>query len=262
MVDAIAKRFIARPDVVAVHHASGAYTPREMMFSRKAILDHVNGVRSYGHYLLDTESNCKLFAYDLDLRKKGTACEVNVLPTGPQVLWNTKQECNPREEWANPESPLRMHLAMQLRGLAEGIAWRARRAYGFDTIISYSGGKGMHVYVLCGKRPAADARGMSIALLETWRYGDTAEPMFRRLRGDVFWEHVKPDYNCVDVEMFPKQDSVAPGEYGNLMRLPLGVHAASKRRAFFVDMSAPLTRSEFFRPDNVLLTLKEGSIRV
>lgn len=262
IVDLIAKRFIARPDVMAVQTATG-YFPRPERFKRGVIAAHVTGERSFGHYLLDTDSTCKLFAFDLDLRKGGKACPVDLDERGnPTIHWDRARDCNPREEWLNPDSDLKLHLAMQLRGLAEAIAWRARRTYGFDVIVSYSGGKGMHVYVLCGRRPAAQARGMSLALLESWSYGDTGSPLFERVRGDVFWRHTDPlAYNCVDVELFPKQDELEGGDYGNLMRLPLGIHAKTRNKAFFVDITKPITRHEPFVADDVLLTLQKGSIR-
>lgn len=266
VVDLIARRLIARPDVIAVQNDRGEYRPsKSLKFNRATITAHVNGERSYGHYLLNHESQCKFFCYDLDLTKTGTACPVDFHSNGSwTVLKDEAAECNPREVWADPDHPLRPHLAMQLRYMAEVLATRARKAYGFDVAISYSGGKGLHVYVLAGLRSATDCRGMCIALLEAYRYKspDYDRRMVEPIRGDNFWRSTSEDYSCVDIELFPKQDHVGEGEYGNLMRLPLGVHNRTGQRAFFVDLSALPTRTCLFAEDDPVLALTKGSLRV
>ena len=76
-----AKRFIQRRDVKAVQFASGAYSPdRELNnlgahaplgFQMSHLEAHIEGTRTYGHYLLDQEDTCRMFAFDLDLEQTG-----------------------------------------------------------------------------------------------------------------------------------------------------------------------------------------------
>ena len=259
VADALAKRFIARPDVIAIQDKKGAYRPQETKFSYDVLLDHISGKVSLGHYLLNPDNDRKLFAYDLDLTKTGAACKVEFGTQGCRILRDTEQECNPRDEWLDPNSELRPHLALQLHALASGLAWRIKKRYGFDAVVSYSGGKGLHVYALCGKRPAADCRAMAVGLLRSWTMG--GDPIFEPTRGEVFWRRTGDEFKCVDVELFPKQDTLSKKEYGNLMRLPLGKHGRTGQRAFFVDLSQQPTRHDLFVEEDALLALTEGSIR-
>lgn len=268
VVNLIAKRLIARQDVMAIQAPTGEYRPsRGHGFTRESMTAHIRGEKSYGHYLLNSESQSKVFAYDLDLTKTGTACPVTFRSNGSiDVDRDRAEECNPREVWADPDHPLRAHLGLQLRYVAESIAYRARRAYGFDVAISYSGNKGLHVYVLAGLRSAADCRGMCIALLDSWIYApaDGDKPTLKAVeptRGDNFWRMTSSEASCVDIELFPKQDHVEPGEFGNLMRLPLGRNMKTGNRSFFVDLSQPPTRSILFAEDDPEAALAKGSIR-
>ena len=45
------------------------------------------------------------------------------------------------------------------------------------------------------------------------------------------------------IEVFPRQDELQPGEFGNAIRGPLGVHRASMERYWFEDAGQPLKRS-------------------
>lgn len=260
IANALAKRFIARHDVMALQDSHGAYRPIEKKFTRGALREHVRGEVSLGHYLLDANNDCKLFAYDLDLTKTGSACDVDFGPFETKILRGTERPCNPREEFLNPESLLRGHLALQLHALACGLAWRIKKTYGFDAIVSYSGGKGLHVYGLCGKRPAADCRAMAIALLETWTM-EGGDPLFEPTRGEVFWRRTGDEYKCVDIEVFPKQDKLDKKGYGNLMRLPYGVNARSGQRAYFVEVHRTPQRHELFSEELAMLALDKGSVR-
>lgn len=218
LVALLGKRFITRTDVKALQRADGAYRPVHEKWRVKDLKDHLSGERSYGHYLLSQESQCKLLAYDLDLDKEA------------------------RERWASdPDS--RAGLTKQLRGLAEGIASRAGRLAQCPTAISFSGGKGLHVYVFTGLIDAADAKSCALFVLES--FAAVMEPY----RGEVFWRHKDADlYPDVSIEVFPKQEKIEEDGLGNLMRLPLGVNAKTGESAFFVDTSAPLEVLEALDP--------------
>lgn len=81
--------------------------------------------------------------------------------------------------------------------------------------IEFSGSKGYHIYVFfTDKVEAAKAKLV----------GDGVRDFFGFARSGP-----------LHVEVYPKQDSVSDGEFGNLLRLPLGHHPKTKKEAFFVD---------------------------
>lgn len=80
---------------------------------------------------------------------------------------------------------------------------------GLAPLLVDSGFKGRHLWCFLSQQtPAADVRRVGQALVD-------AGP------------RLGPDLN---VEVFPKQDRVAPGGLGNLVKLPLGVHLRTDRR--------------------------------
>ncbi len=64
-----ASKFIARPDVFAEQFPDGAWAPRRQRLGMSDLLAHIRGERSLGHYMLNQASECKLFAFDIDLEK-------------------------------------------------------------------------------------------------------------------------------------------------------------------------------------------------
>ncbi|MFH1464722.1 MAG: CRISPR-associated primase-polymerase type A1 [Pseudomonadota bacterium] len=88
------------------------------------------------------------------------------------------------------------------------------RAAGFDPLLVDSGFKGRHLWCLLPvPEPAARVR----ALGEGWaRVLAPADPELQ-------------------IEVFPKQDSVPAGRLGNLVKLPLGVHRRTGRRCLLLD---------------------------
>lgn len=78
-------------------------------------------------------------------------------------------------------------------------------------LIEDTGGRGYHVWCfLESPIPAANARKFAYSIL------------------------TKAKVQC---EVFPKQDEVAEGEYGNLIKLPLGLHKKYKRYSKLIDMT-------------------------
>jgi hypothetical protein len=43
------------------------------------------------------------------------------------------------------------------------------------------------------------------------------------------------------IELFPRQDRLAPGKFGNALRGPLGVHRANRHRYWFYDACSDIT---------------------
>lgn len=231
--DHLARRFIARPDVMAIQHRNGAWNPvttdgkadgPRVKFTRADLQAHVAGTKSLGHYMLSTDSKCKLFAFDLDLDKTG------YLLNGVGDL----EEVNPREIWLVPDHPGRVDLAVSLFCIATGLAYRAHRLLGIDIAVSYSGSKGLHVYgFMPDPTDAEDVRQGAIEVLEDFG-------CFDAIRGKSFFKHrgfgEKPiGYQNLTIEVFPKQISLDGKDLGNLMRLPLGVNPKTQHHAFFID---------------------------
>jgi hypothetical protein len=248
----LGKRFIERRDVKAVQFDKGYFPDRtpapqgevgqDIPWRMQDLRDHVNGVRSLGHYMVSPEGKTKLFAFDIDLKKEGwvtTLTEEEILGTGTR--------CNPREVWHDPNHPGREMLTMQLRCMAEGLAMRTRRIMGDDyhIAISYSGNKGMHVYCFTNSIPALDAKRMALDVLDSM-------PNFAAVKGDNFWEH-QTGYQNLSIEVFPKQEELDSGkDYGNLMRLPLGIHKKTGQRSFFLDCRCPYTELREMDPLDAL----------
>ena len=97
----------------------------------------------------------------------------------------------------------------------EGLRmYRACRELGLDPLFEDSGYKGRHLWFLLAQpRPAAEVREAGRQLAAWLGVAD------RRLV----------------VEVFPKQDGVAPGGLGNLVKLPLGIHLRTGRRCPVLD---------------------------
>lgn len=76
---------------------------------------------------------------------------------------------------------------------------------GYDAIIEFSGRKGYHIWVFFNPTNAYSA-----------------------------YEFGRSFVNGSSVEVFPKQTRITETEYGNLVKLPLGIHRVSKKRSYFL----------------------------
>lgn len=245
LVSLISKTFIARGDVKAVQQRDGAYHPDRTKFTFGDMRAHLDGTKTFGHYLLSTESQCKLFCLDIDLIKDGGGW---FLEDGSWVD-ATPENGGCRAAWAaGAEHPARPYLLGSLRSLAEGLAYRIKRLLEINVAVAYSGNKGVHVYGLTGLIPAAEARGAAVDLLDSWG-------CFEAVRGDNFYRHTpwgdRQGYPSLEIEVFPKQDSLEGKDLGNLLRLPLGINQKSQQRAYFIDLGCPPPPTEFPEADPV-----------
>lgn len=241
----IASRFIARPDVKAVQFADGSWAPhtdtgkrdgKRLPWKRQDLIAHLACERTYGHYLLSGDSNCKLFAFDVDLEKAG---QVPIRLADPfasdeeRLAWEEGGwiECNDlRGEWQTRQSLLRPWMKTQFKEIAHKLLRGIYENLGLPCAAAYSGGKGIHVYGFTGLIPARDARDGALIVLEALGLTPT--------RGENFFKH--PDYANLSVEVFPKQSSLDGKDLGNLMRLPLGRNLKSKDPTFFIDMTTEM----------------------
>lgn len=243
-----AKRFIQRRDVKAVQFASGAYVPdRELKnrqtqepdpgrfgplgFQMKHLHQHLQASASYGHYLLDNDSHCRLFAFDIDLEKEGfwSPLEVTAEPEAFPV--------NPREAWQDRAHPGRPWMKMQMGMLARKFVSAIQGELGIPCAAAYSGGKGIHVYGFTGPLPAMQVRAAATFVIESM-------DDWELFKGQHFYRHKLRDpmlgYPNFSVEVFPKQDNLDGKDLGNLMRLPLGRNLKSADPTFFLDLTTPI----------------------
>lgn len=88
-------------------------------------------------------------------------------------------------------------------------------------VIEDSGGKGYHIWLILDKP------------IEAWRA--------RAWVNDCFMPEWVAKTDNATLEIFPKQDSISEGGYGNLTKLPLGVHAKSGNRSQII--SVPFTNT-------------------
>lgn len=244
----LAKQFIARRDVKAIQHADGSWSPHtrngrrdgdRLPWNRGDLNAHLSKERTFGHYLLDEDSNTKLFAFDIDFEKLD--------PTKPdrKFYWpefigesdTALHEFDPREAWSQRSHPSRKWQKLQLKCVAHELLQVITQELDLPCAAAYSGGKGIHVYGFTGLVSAEEAiEGAKIVLDTLGHYEAT--------RGSNFFVDTNKDpikgYPNLSIEVFPKQSSLQGKDLGNLMRLPLGRNLKSKDPTFFIDMTSPL----------------------
>lgn len=249
--DELARLLIHRTDVKAIQRGS-AYMPVEnkdgerIPWTRKNIRDHIAGTRSFGHYIVGTDDKAKFFAFDIDLEKPKpevgeTYQWVGIEPNGDWTDMEPR-ECNPREAFLHPKCPdnLKRFLVSEIRTAADTLATTIRELIPeIPILVSFSGNKGLHVYGLTGPVDAGELREVAREII-------AATGMWSPSRGDNFFKSAiesndpRKSLHTVSIEIFPKQDGLSGKDLGNLMRLPLGIHAKSKQRSYFLGLSSPI----------------------
>lgn len=246
-----AKRLIQRRDVKAVQFDSGAYSPdRELKhlnhwgpvgFEMQHLEHHLTGVATYGHYLLDANDMARCFCFDIDLKSNSDKF------TGHYVDFEQQASAgehvapipfDPREAWLDRAHPSRPWTKYQFGMLARKLTATIQKELGIGTAAAYSGNKGIHVYGFTGPMPAAQVRAAALFALETTDDWELE-------RGDHIWRYKLQDpdmgYPNVNLEVYPKQDSLADKDLGNLLRLPLGVNRKNPADpTFFLDLNTPV----------------------
>lgn len=277
-----AARFIARSDVKAIQLdraggglGTGDWFPDTRInqerrpnsphlplgFSMDHLLAHIEGRRTYGHYLLGSDNTCKLFAFDIDLKSKPVGSWVDAFATtdpDPEKETGIHRDVNPLELWTDRSKSnlaARNWLKYQMKMLAHRLASEIHILPGVDCAVAYSGHKGVHVYGFTGPMPASEVREAAMYVLDNI-------DEFEAVRGKAFWEHKNDDpvhgFKNFSVEVFPKQVDLDGKHLGNLMRLPLGVnHKAPKDPTFFLDMTSPL--GQFTPHPDPIELLKKGN---
>lgn len=245
LIKLLGNKFIQRRDVKAFQRDTGEWYPEDKPFTMKDFERHLAGTTTLGHYMLDQESMCKLFAFDIDLVKHDRSCEDRACKgcsvTFPSFSGEGTITCKIREAWLNPDSDeLRDTLTLNLRCMAEGLAQRIDRLLGIPVAILNSGGKGLHVYGFTGTIPAEVSREMALGILDGFG-------CFVPKRGQNFFIH-ETSYPVLEIEVFPKQGTLKNKEYGNLMSLPLGINRKSKLPKTFVHCKSGLNTLPIMDP--------------
>lgn len=248
IADLIFSRFIARSDVYSRQLLTGEYNPVNAPLNAIKVLEHLRAEATYGHYLLDGDQT-NLFAFDIDFRDGAgnwvQEADLTQMPmeyvSDPEASqWFAQNsliypEPDLRAAWKNRAHPGRAWFKRQMRQMVEELTCRIRDDLGLATAAAYSGNKGVHVYGFTGRIPAGEAREAASLVLQSWG-------KFQLKSGSNFYEDKSPgwysNFGNFEIEVFPKQDSVKPGSYGNLMRLPLGRnHKNVSDPTFFLDQS-------------------------
>lgn len=247
LIAAIGSRFISRKDVKAEQGKDGAWHPvRErtatgfdgplVPFALKDFIDHLQGTRTLGHYVVGADDTAKFFCLDLDLDKEGFYMDDEDPDADPEDLAARVGKAvkgDPRAIWAagEPASAFE-YYTIALRCLADGLGLRAAKLIpGMHIAIANSGGKGLHVYGFMPEpTPAGIVREIAEAVL-------TDVPnQFVKVKGDNFWKaNTSGAYSNITIEVFPKQTAVSEGGFGNLLRLPLGINRKTGNRGYFVN---------------------------
>jgi hypothetical protein len=265
LVDLIASRLIESRDCLAMQAASGAYQPHcthrpgpcphdgvggrdrpcLIPVSRASLTTHVEGTSSFGHFTVSKEGKCRVIVFDIDLMPEA----VVHYPGRGQI------GMRPREVWAERTDKIMVRqLASEMKTIARGLCFAVKDLAQLQTAVTYSGSKGFHVMAFLDPGTAADEARV-IASFAIEGAGD-----FRhrapggKLRMNE-WE--SPSFPAFSVEVFPKQDEVGLG-FGNLTRIPLGVHHKSGRPSWFVNMIEP---DDKFSMDDPIVALTNGSLR-
>jgi hypothetical protein len=255
----LAQKFIARSDVKAIQRHNGEYNPVAEPFSMTDLLDHIEGRKTYGHYFLNQDNQCKLFAFDIDLDKTDEKNNKTYLvPTAvtEDGVWTDFVQGNPRELWLNRANVLqRNYFKYLLRMMAHKLAAAIHNSLEIPTAVAYTGAKGVHVYGFTGLMNAADVRDGAQIILDDLN-------CFEPLRGNCFYKHkqettagnLDPElsYDGLTVEIFPKQVTLDGKTHGNLMRLPLGRNQKNpKDPTFFLDLRGNFGEQSFMVRDPV-----------
>ena len=246
----LAKKFIARQDVKAVQRSDGAWNPHttdgrkdspRKKWTMGDLRAHVAGEQTFGHYMLSTDSKCKLMAFDIDLEKNNPANDPEFVGTWVDDAGQL-HAFDAREAWLDRRHPARSYLKIQLMTMAHALASTIRTELDIPVAAAYSGGKGVHVYGFTGPIDAADVREGARIVLELF------ERDLEPTRGENFYRTTNRNEDLFDglrnltIEVFPKQDTLDGKDLGNLMRLPLGKNLKNPNDpTFFIDLNGDWT---------------------
>jgi len=102
--------------------------------------------------------------------------------------------------------------------------------------------------VKLGLNPLMELSGGGEYKCHIWIFSDTTA-----VKMQEFLKSVCDKLNIYPHEIFPKQTYVKEGDYGNLVKLPLGIHKKTNQRSYFLDSNFNKIESQ----EDVIKRLKE-----
>ena len=255
----LGEMFVARKDAYAFQVADGSWRAaqdneqRPLPFTMTGLRDHLAGSRTLGHYVVNQDNQTKIFCFDIDLRKMVRGTEEDARPTYLKVWGEEPALIDPRGCYLEHGDDadllkIRDQLRFQMRALAEGLGHAVWRVTGKQVAVVDSGRKGLHVYALYGDLTDAKVvRADAEKVLEQLGFIPT--------KGSNFFMH-RTDYDCFEIELFPKQVDMDGKEYGNLLGLPLGIHRSTGVRKDFCDLRVGMDRG--WQSVNPMEVLEKG----
>jgi hypothetical protein len=220
--------FVHRSDVFAEQHDTGAYTPVRRPLTDDDIERHLAGEASYGVYVIDPmpldDGRVMPFGVDVDVWRPSDTVKYVVFDLDTYDKSALVFLCD----------------AVERLVATAALQWWGGNEHRQCLMLEDSGGKGYHLWLFLSEPvPARQAR----AWAEDVRRAYVAEA--NRLAHDVV--------SWPALEIFPKQDTVPEGGFGNLVKLPFGVHAKSKARSFIQQRAGWAGSLEDVRPFPVSL---------
>ena len=204
-LDAYRHLFVHRCDVYAEQQPDGSYRPIKAPLSDNEIAEHLAGFASYGVYVIEPEC-----VYDPPLGKGEPGSHKWYDPNTVKYLVFDLDTYSPEAyEWL-------VECLTVLINTLHGTTTNPRHTKKC-LLMENSGGKGFHAWLFLEQpTPAFKVR--------RWVARDFV-PM---------WNERASSFDGTPLEIFPKQDEVKEGKFGNLVKLPLGVHAKSGKHSDFV----------------------------
>lgn len=259
----IASRFIARTDCYAVQRSDGSYNPVNEPITRSVVENHLHGNATYGHYLIGPNNQAKFFCFDIDLQTEGIYWiepDLTLMPNdcsnpADWDAWYEKNKqgpfsINPRQAWKNRDPQSRPYFKERFRYLGE-ILTKTIHDMGVPTCMTYSGHKGIHVYGFTGRADAAMIRLLAHEVLDQ-------VDIFQPGRGSNFFVDKTGEFPGLELELFPKQDKVEEGHYGNLLRMEFGVNLKSPKDPCFL-VNQTLAHTQLAPHPNPAQVLETGN---
>lgn len=190
-VDLYRSLFVHRHDVFAEQHADRSYTPVRRALTDGDLLDHLAGVRSFGAYVIQPMDN--------EQYGNGVVSGNDGHVDPPQSVKLIVFDLD------TYDSDALEFLCGEVEQLIPPTADTRRRPC---LLLEDSGGHGYHVWLLLNEP------------IEAKQARQWAEPVRA-----AYEERREGSWPAL--EIFPKQDAVPEGGFGNLVKLPLGRHAQS-----------------------------------
>jgi len=173
------------------------YVPVRHPMMPTDISNHLAGNKTYGIYLLNSDSQVYTGVIDVDLKKN----------LRDPVQYKKNKDSIRRES---------IYLHQRIEELA--------KKHNLSCIAEVSGGKGYHFWF--PMEEPVDAGTMRRAL----------QQLSTAIQGDI---------SCFQLEIFPKQDRVSGKGFGNLVKLPMGIHRGSGKPSWLVRATDREQSSQF-----------------